>query len=142
MSKIISFLILYFNLFIIETACSFLIVLISNSFETFDLKGSFDVAILWNVWRILFYGLPFIILYFLLFKYVSNIKLYTPLLFSLFNMLVYICLSILSRGVWGKNIPLPPEGEMFWTTCLAIFLSPLVLGYIPYFKKLMERIIK
>src|SRR5690606_24073676 len=41
----------------------FIIVLFYFIFGTFDLKGSFDSAILWNFWRVLFYGIPFIILY-------------------------------------------------------------------------------
>jgi hypothetical protein len=109
-------------------------------FESLDFKGSFDSATLWNFWRVLFYGLPFLILYFLLFKYMGNIKLYKPLLFSIFNLLVYASLSILSRVIIGKNVPLPPEGIMFWITCVAIFVSPLIIGQIPYFRRLMERL--
>ncbi|MBP6184078.1 MAG: hypothetical protein KA479_04005 [Saprospiraceae bacterium] len=138
MNKGILFLILYICLFAIETIFSFLMVLLYYSFESFDVKGSFDSAILWNLWRILFYGIPFIILYFILFKYFESIKLYKPLLFSLFNLFVYVGLSVLARVIWGKNVPLPPEGIMFWVTCVAIFLSPLIVGQIPYFKKLIE----
>ena len=138
MNKVISFSILYINLFLSETICSFLIVLLYYIFDSLDFKGSFDAAILWNFWRLLFYGLPFIILYFLVFKYVRNIKLHRPLLFSLFNLLVYVLISVLSRVIWGKNVPLTLHGTMFWITCISIFLSPLVLGQIPYFKKLMK----
>ncbi len=138
MSKMINFVVLYVSLFIIETIGCFLVVLFYFIFESLDFKGSFDSATLWNFWRVLFYGIPFIILYFLLFKYVGNIKLYKPLLFSLFNLVVYVGLSVLSRVIWGKNVPLPPEGIMFWITCVSIILSPLILGKIPYFKKLME----
>jgi hypothetical protein len=134
----INFVVLYVSLFIIETIGCFLVVLFYFIFESLDFKGSFDSATLWNFWRVLFYGIPFIILYFLLFKYVGNIKLYKPLLFSLFNLVVYVGLSVLSRVIWGKNVPLPPEGIMFWITCVSIILSPLILGKIPYFKKLME----
>ena len=140
MSKMISFIVLYVSLFIIEAIGCFLMVLFYFIFDSLDFKGSFDSAILWNFWRVLFYGLPFIILYFLLFKYFGNIKLYRPLLFSFFNLFVYVTLSVLSRVIWGKNVPLPPEGIMFWITCVAIFLSPLILGQIPYFKKLMENL--
>lgn len=140
MNKVINFSILYASLFVIETISCFIIVLFYFIFGTFDLKGSFDSAILWNFWRVLFYGIPFIILYFLLFKYVGNIKLYKPLLFSLFNLFVYVSLSVLSRVIWGKNVPLPPEGLMFWITIISIFLSPIILGQIPYFKRLMERL--
>lgn len=138
MNKIINFSILYISLFLVEITGCFLIVLFYYIFESFDIKGSFDAAILWNLWRILFYGIPFIILYFLLFKYFGKIELYKPLLFSLFNLLIYVLLSILSRVIWGKNVPLPPEGIMFWVTCVSIFISPIVLGQLPYFKKLME----
>lgn len=140
MSKVISFIILYISLFIIETIGCFFMVLFYFIFDSLDFKGSLDSAILWNFWRVLFYGLPFIIFYFLLFKYVGNIKLYKPLIFSLFNMSVYVALSVLSRVIWGKNVPLPPEGIMFWVTCVTILISPFILGEVPYFKKLMERL--
>lgn len=138
MNKVLNFSILYVSLFIIETMCSFLLVLLYYSFDTFDIKGSFDSAILWNLWKALFYGLPFLILYFLLFRYVGHIKLYKPLLFALFNLSVYVALSVLSRIIWGKNVPLPPEGTIFWATCISIIISPIILGQMPYFRKLME----
>ena len=134
MNKIISFLILYVSLFLVEIISCFLMLFL----DSLNYKGNFDGAGLWSFWRVLFYGIPFIILYFLLFKYFGNIKLYKPLVFSLFNLLVYVSLSVLSRVIWGKNVPLPPEGIMFWVTCISIILSPLILGQIPYFKKLME----
>lgn len=134
MNKIISFSILYASLFFTETVSCFLMLFLDSS----NFKGNFDGAVLWNFWRVLFYGIPFIILYFLLFKYFGNIKLYKPLLFSLFNLLIYVSLSLLSRVIWGNNVPLPPEGIMFWITCIAVFLAPNILGQIPYFKKLME----
>jgi hypothetical protein len=137
MNKIVNFSILYISLFVAEITGYFLIVLFYYVFESFDIKGSFDSAILWNLWRVLFYGLPFVVLYFILFKYFGNIKLYKPLLYSIFNLSVYISLSLLSRLIWGKNVPLPPEGIMFWTTCISIFLSPIILGQIPYFRRLM-----
>jgi hypothetical protein len=137
MHKITNFVVLYISLFIIEIVNSFLIVLLYFIVDSLDFKGSFDSAILWNFWRVLFYGIPFIILYFLLFKYVGNIKLYKPLLFSFFNLLIYIGLSVLSRVIWGKNVPLSMDVMMFWVTCISIILSPLLLGQIPYFKKLM-----
>ncbi|MRM83914.1 hypothetical protein D1003_08825 [Riemerella anatipestifer] len=133
-------LILYISLFIVEITSSFFLVFFYCSFEEFNLKGSFSVTILWNVWRVLFYGVPFIILYFLLFKHIRNINIYKPLSFSLFNLFVYVDLSILTRVIWGKNIPLLPEGTMFYVTCIATFISPLVLGQIPYFKKLIEKL--
>ncbi len=138
MNKIIKFIILCVSIFIIETINSFLIVLFYFIVDSLDFKGSFDSATLWNFWRILFYGLPFIIVYLLLFKYIRNIKLHKPLLFSIFNLLIYVVLSIFSRIIWGKNAPLSMDVMMFYVTCIAIFISPVILGQIPYFKRLME----
>lgn len=142
MNKVVSFLALYISLFVVEIFIVFtaliIVALFQYGFDLFFIKGAWRDTGLWSFWRVLFFGLPFLILYFLLFKYVENIKLYKPLLFSLFNLLVYVSLSILSRVIWGKNVPLPPEGIMFWITCIAIFLSPLILGQLPYFKKLTE----
>jgi len=140
MSKIISFIKLYVSLFIIEIIGCFLMVLFYFTSDSLDFKGSFDSVTLWNFWRLLFYGLPLILLYILLFKYVGNSKLYKPLIFSFFNLFVYVALSVLTRIIWGKNIPLSLEAAMFWITCISIFLSPIVLGQIPYFRKLMENI--
>ncbi|TAF43053.1 MAG: hypothetical protein EAZ64_09625 [Sphingobacteriales bacterium] len=135
MNKLFYFLILYFFFFLIESivGCLILWFYLSDS----DFRGCFRAIAMWDLWRLMFYGLPFIILYFLLFKYVGNIKLFKPLLFSLFNLIVYVGLSVLSKNIWG-NVPLPPEGVMFWIACVVITLSPLILGQIPYFKELME----
>lgn len=140
MNKFVSFLTLYFVMFLIEIAFIFigLILFDSSEIDFFNIRRAWLGSAQWNFWRVLFYGLPFILLYFLLFKYIGNIKLYKPLLFSLFNLSVYVALSVLSRVIWGKNVPLPPEGIMFWITCISIFLSPLILGQVPYFKRLME----
>ena len=140
MNKFVSFLTLYFVMFLIEIAFIFigLILFDSSKIDFFNIRRAWLGSAQWNFWRVLFYGLPFILLYFLLFKYIGNIKLYKPLLFSLFNLFVYVALSVLSRVIWGKNVPLPPEGILFWITCISIFLSPLILGQIPYFKRLME----
>lgn len=138
MNKIINFIILYTSLFIVETIGSFLMILFYFVSDSLDFKGSFDSAFLWNFWRMLFYGLPFLILYFLLFRFVGNIKIYRPLLFSFFNLFIYVGLSVLTRIIWGKNAPLSIVVMMFWVSCIAIFISPLILGQIPYFKKIME----
>lgn len=142
MNKAINFLILYISIFLLEIVLCFFLILIFDGFSlkdgNFYLNRAWYGTGIWNFWRVLFYGLPFIILYFLLFKYVVNIKLYKPLLLSIFNLIVYVVLSVLSRVIWGKNVPLPPEGIMFWITCVAIFLSPLILGKVAYFRNRME----
>lgn len=136
MNKIINFLILYAGFFIVEVVSCFLILF----FDSSNYESNFDGTVLWNLWRVLFYGVPFVILYFLLSKYIGNINFYKPLLFSCFNLLIYVFLSVLSRVIWGKNVPLPPEGIMFWITVVSIFIAPIILGQIPYFRRLMENI--
>jgi hypothetical protein len=142
MNKVISFSILYLSLLFNEIVIIFILLtfvaLFQYGFDLFYIKGAWRDTGLWSLWRVLFFGLPFIILYFLLFKYVVYIKLYKPLLFSFFNLLTYVLLSVLSRGIWGKNVPLPPEGIMFWVTCVSIIVSPLVLWQFSYFKRLMQ----
>lgn len=139
MNKIVNFSVLYGCLILMETVISILFFLLYNLFQGYNyFYNSINVPIGWNFWRLLFYGLPFLILYFSLFRYFGKKKLYKPLLFSIFNLLVYVGLSVLSIVIWGKNVPLPPEGILFWVTCVAIFLSPLILGQLLYFKKIME----
>lgn len=140
MNNFLKTLILYAFLFLIEIIFVFIGVLLfdSSKIDLYNIRRAWFDSVFENYWRVLFYGLPFIVLYFLLFKYFGNIKLYKPLLFSLFNLLIYVSLSVLSRVIWGKNVPLPPEGIMFWITCIAVFSAPNILGQIPYFKKLME----
>lgn len=139
MIKLLNFLKLYSALFFVEIVFIFFEVLLfdSSKIDTNNIRRAWLGTGLWNFWRILFYGLPFLVLYFIFFKYVRNIKLHKPLLFSFFNLFLYATLSAVSRAIWGKNVPLPPEGLMFWVTCISIFLSPLIIGQIPYFKKLI-----
>jgi uncharacterized membrane protein HdeD (DUF308 family) len=138
MNKIVNFLTLYIVIFLIEIILVGLILLDSSKIDFFNIRRAWLGSAQWNFWRVLFYGVPSIVFYFFLFKYVGNIKLYKPFLFSLFNLFVYVTLSVLSRVIWGENVPLPPEGIIFWITCISIVLSPIILGQIPYFKKLME----
>ena len=138
MNKIVNFLTLYIVIFLIEIILVGLILLDSSKIDFFNIRRAWLGSAQWNFWRVLFYGVPSIVFYFFLFKYVGNIKLYKPFLFSLFNLFVYVTLSVLSRVIWGETVPLPPEGIIFWITCISIVLSPIILGQIPYFKKLME----
>ncbi len=144
MNKIKFFSITYISIRLIET----LIILISfimiatfqYGFDLFFIKGAWRDTLLWNLWRAVYYGLPFLILYLLLFNFLKKKLRYKPLLFAILNLLVYVFLSVSARIIFGKNIPLPPEGIAFWVTCIAITVSPIMLGQIPYFKKVMGSI--
>jgi hypothetical protein len=131
MNKTVSFLASHLSLFIMEVLISFVALILidisQHGIDSFFINKAWNGSGLWNFWRALFFGLPYIILHILLFQYVVKIKLYKPLLISLFNLTVYVKLSVLSKVIWGENVPLPPEGIMFWVTCAAIFLSPLFL---------------
>jgi hypothetical protein len=140
MNRFQNFLILFIILFLVEFILVFIQILLfdSSKMDIYNIRRAWLGSGQWNLWRVLFFGLPFIIFYLFLFKYFRNIKLNKPLLISLFNISVYVSLSVLSRVIWGENIPLPPNGIMFWITCIAIFSSPLILAKVPYFKKLMD----
>jgi len=138
MNKFITFSLLYVSIFTTEIISSFFILF----FDSSNYQGNFDGVVLWNFWRILFYGLPFLVLYFLFYNYFRKIKAYRPLLFSLFNLTAYVLLSYLSEVIIGKNVPLPPRDLMFWVTCIAIFISPLLVRQIPYHKRLMEKLLQ
>lgn len=142
MNKVISFSKLYLSLFFIEILI-IVIFLVVIDFCKYGVdffyvkKACFGVGLM-SFWRLLFFGLPFLFLYFLLFEYFVNLKLFKPLLFSLFNLCNYILLSFLLRVIWDNNVTLHPEGIMFWITCISIFLSPIVLGNLHYFRVLMD----
>ena len=137
MMKVLNFLILYISLFIVETICYFFIFLIYFIFDKFSIKYSFELAIVWNSLRYIYFGIPFIILFFLLFKYVGKINLYKPFLFSLFNVLIYILLSFFISIIIVDINGLNPSKLFFWLTCIPIILSPLILWQVPYYKKIM-----
>jgi len=144
MNKINFFLRTYINLRLIEMLIIFIslimIDIFQHGFDLFFIKRAWSDTLLWNLWRVLFYGLPFLIFYFLIFNFFKKKLIYKPLLFSIFNLLVYVFLSVSSRIIFGKNIPLPPEGIMFWVTSISIAVSPIILGQMPYFKRVMESI--
>lgn len=84
MNKIVNFLTLYIVIFLIEIILVGLILLDSSKIDFFNIRRAWLGSAQWNFWRVLFYGVPSIVFYFFLFKYVGNIKLYKPFLFSLF----------------------------------------------------------
>lgn len=119
---------IYSILFGIEVVVSFLLILI---IENFDIQKSIDAVVLWNLWRVLFYGLPFLMILFISFIYIFPKKKLIPIYLSIFNLISYIILSYSAKMIWGDNIPLPPKGIMFWTTSFAILSAPFFLYLIP-----------
>ena len=142
MNKAINFSILYASLLITESILMlvmFLVVdFIQYGIDIFYIKKQLHGVGWWNYLRTLFYAAPSVILYLMFFRYLLKIKLYGSLLFSIFNLATFVSLSILSRLIWGKNIPIDPEEMVFLITCLVIFVSPIILEQTRYFKRLME----
>lgn len=60
MNKLAYFLILYLSLFLTELIGSYLFLMFDSS--NYDFQGCLAAVALWNLWRVLFYGLTFMIL--------------------------------------------------------------------------------
>lgn len=132
-------LVLYVCFLLIETILSVILSLIYGIFNRYGsyLYNSINVPIGLNVWRLMFYSIPSIIVFFVFFKYVNRIEIYKPIVFSIFNLLLFTGLNLLYK--LHKGLPtLEFTESLFWITILSIFLSPLILGKIPYFKRFME----
>lgn len=143
MNKAISFAILYVSLFLIEILIMFILLILVDipqyGIDKFFINRAWNGTGLWNLWRICYYGLPLVIMFFLLFKQMNVVGIfYKPFLFSFFNMAIFIALNLFYKSVDLPNLEF--TNSLFWITCVAIFLSPLILGQVPYFKKLMENL--
>lgn len=136
--------ILYVSLIALETLVAFVLLfvwgLLTNPSNNFD-KQIYDASsvVLINLWRLMFYSIPLILIFWFSFKYFNRIEIYKPIVFSIFNVLVFAGLNLLYK--LHKGLPtLEFTESLFWVTILSIFLSPIILGQIPYFKRLMESI--
>lgn len=143
MNKIISFSILYAGLFFVEILIIFislvLIDLPQYGIDLFFIKRAWYGTGLWSIWRACYYGIPFVIIFFLVFKYMNHLDIsYKPFLFSIFNVVIFAILNFLYKYFDLPNLEF--TNNLFWITCISIFVSPLILGQISYFKKLMESI--
>lgn len=135
-SRIMNFAILSIILIITEVGCSFCLLLIDST----NYKGNFDAVMLWNFWRVIFFGWFYIILYFLLFRNIKSFGFNRPVILSIYNLIIYIVLSYLAERIWGRNVPLSTQALMFWVTSISVFISPIILGQIAYTKRLMKNL--
>ena len=65
MNKIVNFLTLYIVIFLIEIILVGLILLDSSKIDFFNIRRAWLGSAQWNFWRVLFYGVPSIVFYFL-----------------------------------------------------------------------------
>jgi hypothetical protein len=143
MNKIINFSILYAGLFFVEILIIFislvLIDLPQYGIDLFFIKKAWYGTGLWSIWRACYYGIPFVIIFFLFFKYMNHLDIsYKPFLFSIFNAVIFVILNFLYKYFDLPNLEF--TNNLFWITCVAIFVSPLIIGQIPYFRRLIERL--
>jgi hypothetical protein len=129
--NLLLFSLFYLTLVLLEMVVSIGGLLVLES----EHRGIVDGVVLWTLWRVLFYGLPSLAVFWVCGR--SSAGWRPPrrlLLFSAVNLLTYVGLSVLSERIW-QNVPLPAEGILFWVTCAALVLSPLLIGQIPFFRR-------
>jgi hypothetical protein len=125
---------LHFALFVTEVLVSiFILSLVESSF----LIGA-EGALLWNLWRLIFFGLPFLLMYALIFKYLAIIRINKVLIMGIFNLCIYILFSIVYNFIWEGNALLPPHGLMFRITSISVLISPFIIDFIPFFKRIIS----
>ncbi len=131
--------ILYVCFLLIETLMSVILSLIYgllNKYVSYLYNGV-NVPIGLNLWRLMFYSIPLILIFWVSFKYFNRIEIYKPVVFSIFNVLVFAGLNLLYK--LHKGLPtLEFTESLFWITVISIFVAPIILGQIPYFRRLME----
>lgn len=140
------FVILYVCFLLTETIVNIILMLSFGwTFEDYDSIRSYYLSCVQypvglNLIRLMFYSIPLAILFFVLFKYFNRLGIsYKPVAFSIFNVLVFVGLNLLYK--LHRGLPtLEFTESLFWITILSIFLSPIILGQIPYFRRLMESI--
>lgn len=133
------FVILYVFFLLTETLISVILSLIYGLFNKYSsyVFNSVNVPIGLNLWRLMFYSIPLILIFWFSFKYFNSIKIYKPVVFSIFNVLIFTMLNLLYK--LHKGLPtLEFTESLFWITVISIFLSPILLGQIPYLKRLMQ----
>lgn len=133
----------YICVFLTEILISMIVSLGYNIFDEFYFQNylfnSINASIVWSLWRLMFYYIPLIIVFSLLFKYFNCIKIYKPVVFSVFNVLVFVGLNFIYKH--HRGLPtLEFTESLFWITIVSIFLSPIILGQMLYFRRLMKNI--
>lgn len=136
-SKLLGFLILHLIFLLFEMITSgLLLYFYSNPISRLIYSVTF-----YSFWRLLFFGIPTVIMLWLILGNIpfKGVK-YKPIVFSLFNLGVFVLLSLFSETIWN-NVPIPSKGTMFMVTLVSLFIVPLGLGTIRIFIKRMEDVL-
>jgi hypothetical protein len=133
--------IIYVSIIFLETISSFTFLTLNDLFDSYSAEfifyNSLRVPIAWNLFRMFFYYPLLLVCFFFTFKYFNKITIdYKPILFSAFDLLVYVILNFLFMSLDLPSFEF--NHILFWITNMSVFISPLILGQIPYFRRLME----
>lgn len=138
--------ILYICFLFIETlVCMVLAIIFSLSQDFISLErfifNTVNVPIGLSLIRFIYCSLPLVLIFLILFKYVYRLDVqYKPVLFSVFNLSVFVGLNLLCSLL--KGLPTVEFTEpLFVLIALPIFLSPLILGQLPYARRLMDTLL-
>lgn len=139
---IIKFCVLYicviFTEVLLNICFSSLISLYSHDTLDAYIFNSIRIPIGVNLVRIMFYFIPFVMLFWLFFKHLYCLGIiYKPLQFSVFNTFVFLALNFFYKLT--NNLPTLDIAEpLMLLLVTSLFLAPLLLGQILYFKRLMD----
>jgi len=122
-------------LYMLENILSLVFLNIINLFLQYNLKSGLDITILYNFWRLVTYGIPFTLLLMLFLLFLKKINKFNIIFISFFNVFIFALLTILTRMLYGNNIPIKPEGFMFWVSLLSIFITPILVFKLPIINK-------
>ena len=132
---------LYTVLFGLESIIVFIALTFYNLIndKAVSYNKELQFIILMTVWKLLIYYIPLVLIFIFFNKYfIKWDAINKSILFSIFNVIVFIGLNFLYKAM---DLPSFEINEfLFWVTCISITISPVILGQIPYFKKLMENL--
>jgi len=139
--KIYKSIILYFALFLIETAINTIITLIYSWGYALYYKVYFDeilfILLFWNIRRLTLYYLPLVTCFILISKKLFLLNTSRVLIISIYNSLVLIVLTfIYSLGESYSTIEF--NSIILLITVISTFLAPIVIVRKLYFKRLIE----
>jgi len=130
---------LYTMLFLVEATIVFIILMCDNFItdNATSYSKELQFIILMSVWKLLIYYIPLIIVFIFLHRYLNHVGIgYKPLLFSIFNVVIFIGLNFLYKSLDLPSLEI--NDFLFWITCMSIIISPVILWQTRYFRKLME----
>lgn len=144
--KVIFLYVLFFLVGLIVLEVIYLTIILYGLIDNFKELNSqivnikdFFIPFLFYIIGFPYFFLPtfflFLLLYLLILGKIVKIR-FTPIYFSFFNTVICFILNTLYIN---ENIPhLDLNNYFLWLILLSIFISPIILSRLPYFKKLME----